>query len=1012
MPNDRLQAVAEDSESKKCEKKEVSGPPLQTASMSVRALIEEKIIQKRITNPHLAVSHAQTTHQITYATADASGRSGAPLHYSVQSPGGSVPGKDPPDLNIKLSSFVVPAPPPQAEKTTRRHSDSEHFVSPRLPSGGGTTTEQEAVALAELLLKRSSGASKVAVKRASSDPGSHQNSNPNSASPSPQPQQQLQLSFQGSETYSLAGVGVSYQTDDGGYFSPSIQDDVFQQSVQDTMLLNGMDPAQLAETIQFQAASLLQDQTTAEQLQDIASLEDYQNATGMQDSVHSPGVGQYQSHSNHSIHQDFQAVLNSPLPVNLVDFSAYGQQSPIPKDLSYQPTHSPLDQKEFINYTNSPHTVLTNSPLPSPLAHHDSPSFTYPTPPASQEGQSPSFGHGGMITSNTGCGLPLSSPQQGSTDSFVQSVISHGGHVPPVSSPLSAAFYTTNMSSSAAVEEALSEVLPAESMSGQGCMRSHGLGLYQSLVNPSPPPHSPLSATPVPSPLSISSVPASSSSVSSPLPSSYAQTQGQISFPLSPHHTLQSQMMPNSEDPLLSSSPKDFCSRKKFDFGGIHSFKLLGNGMVDFGMANSGLTGIMVDSNGELKFFQAANSHPAKNMMVSGSVSTNISSASATSPIRVARKRSRPEPLYILPHPVPSYRSRLRAPRLQEPGSSSPPPQYTPPPMLSPARQGQGLFWQAINVPHSASLSPATWPSSTTVSRNGTIESCGQEESSMPTETAPESDATPHINLGPDFQCVIPQWNPDREKANREPSYEHLLWDPGISKVSTDAEVDMYLEFACCAAVPGGGRNKEYALHLLHMCHGNIHEAMLKLMQPTPFLPSGHPLLAYDYCESDRWSADEMDSFHQGLLKHDKDFLSIAHEANDVELVSTSSETRLFVCEYPDCSASFNSRAALNGHIRIHGGGVCGRSPTPDKRPATATPPALGDLLEEFPCKICGKVFNKVKSRSAHMKSHRPPDAEPKKPKLDPHKMEAAEQTLGRAMCVSSTIGGGGGRHP
>nr|CAD7257038.1 unnamed protein product [Timema shepardi] len=818
-----------DSESKKCEKKEVSGPPLQTASMSVRALIEEKIIQKRITNPHLAVSHAQTTHQITYATADASGRSGAPLHYSVQSPGGSVPGKDPPDLNIKLSSFVVPAPPPQAEKTTRRHSDSEHFVSPRLPSGGGTTTEQEAVALAELLLKRSSGASKVAVKRASSDPGSHQNSNPNSASPSPQPQQQLQLSFQGSETYSLAGVGVSYQTDDGGYFSPSIQDDVFQQSVQDTMLLNGMDPAQLAETIQFQAASLLQDQTTAEQLQDIASLEDYQNATGMQDSVHSPGVGQYQSHSNHSIHQDFQAVLNSPLPVNLVDFSAYGQQSPIPKDLTYQPTHSPLDQKEFINYTNSPHTVLTNSPLPSPLAHHDSPSFTYPTPPASQEGQSPSFGHGGMITSNTGCGLPLSSPQQGSTDSFVQSVISHGGHVPPVSSPLSAAFYTTNMSSSAAVEEALSEVLPAESMSGQGCMRSHGLGLYQSLVNPSPPPHSPLSATPVPSPLSISSVPASSSSVSSPLPSSYAQTQGQISFPLSPHHTLQSQMMPNSEDPLLSSSPKDFCSRKKFDFGGIHSFKLLGNGMVDFGMANSGLTGIMVDSNGELKFFQAANSHPAKNMMVSGSVSTNISSASAkpvrnkivvnnhsnqtwgqahvhtnstipASPIRVARKRSRPEPLYILPHPVPSYRSRLRAPRLQEPGSSSPPPQYTPPPMLSPARQGQGLFWQAVNVPHSASLSPATWPSSTTVSRNGTIESCGQEESSMPTETAPESDATPHINLGPDFQCVIPQWNPDREKANREPSYEHLLWDPGISKVSTDAEVTLRAPQVRCYA--------------------------------------------------------------------------------------------------------------------------------------------------------------------------------------------------------------------
>lgn len=76
------------------------------------------------------------------------------------------------------------------------------------------------------------------------------------------------------DSYSLAGV--TYQAEDGGYFSPSLQDDVL--SVQDTMLLHGVDPAQLAETIQFQAASLLHDQTTAEQLQDIASLEDYQSA--------------------------------------------------------------------------------------------------------------------------------------------------------------------------------------------------------------------------------------------------------------------------------------------------------------------------------------------------------------------------------------------------------------------------------------------------------------------------------------------------------------------------------------------------------------------------------------------------------------------------------------------------------------------------------------------------------------------------------------------------------------
>lgn len=60
----------------------------------------------------------------------------------------------------------------------------------------------------------------------------------------------------------------------------------------------------------------------------------------------------------------------------------------------------------------------------------------------------------------------------------------------------------------------------------------------------------------------------------------------------------------------------------------------------------------------------------------------------------------------------------------------------------------------------------------------------------------------------------------------------------------------------------------------------SLQQAMLKLMQPTPALPPGHPLLAYEYTESDRWSAEEMDIFHQGLLKYDKDFRSISNEVS------------------------------------------------------------------------------------------------------------------------------------
>lgn len=117
--------------------------------------------------------------------------------------------------------------------------------------------------------------------------------------------------------------------------------------------------------------------------------------------------------------------------------------------------------------------------------------------------------------------------------------------------------------------------------------------------------------------------------------------------------------------------------------------------------------------------------------------------------------------------------------------------------------------------------------------------------SSWSNESIPESDSTPHINVGNDFQCIIPPCSLGYGRPSQESNHEDLLWDPGINK-HTDSEgkllsyfliiqletncanlifllVDMYLDFACCAAVPGGGRNREYAMHLLHLCGGNIH---------------------------------------------------------------------------------------------------------------------------------------------------------------------------------------------
>ncbi|KAH6923583.1 hypothetical protein HPB50_002405 [Hyalomma asiaticum] len=190
-----------------------------------------------------------------------------------------------------------------------------------------------------------------------------------------------------------------------------------------------------------------------------------------------------------------------------------------------------------------------------------------------------------------------------------------------------------------------------------------------------------------------------------------------------------------------------------------------------------------------------------------------------TCPLR-SRRKHRPEPLYIPPHVnAIGFPSRLRSPRLWDPcgetggckgsaGVTSPPP-YTPPPMLSPLRSGSGLFWHVFSGPRSAgpmtphAVTPrdrvsAVYPPPSGGGSGGVPQSplespCEAPLSEEEGELAPETDILPHVNVGPQFQARLPP-----------------------------LDVENYLEFACCAAVPGGGRNREYAFHVLALCQGNL----------------------------------------------------------------------------------------------------------------------------------------------------------------------------------------------
>ncbi|XP_059611188.1 uncharacterized protein LOC132258096 isoform X2 [Phlebotomus argentipes] len=913
-----------DAETKKCDKKETPGPPLQTASVGVRALIEEKIISKR-------------------------------------------------SKDLK-GAFVVPAPPLAA----RRLSDTETFLSPKLPSSTtstvtlptlcqSTTTLATALQIATSVASTVAGKSsktdaiiksspvvdskdatliellkrgtKVAVKRTSSDPGTAppllQESGSSKATKSspvtPTTTPPLALSIGNSESAPLAltisqeAPGASdvftlaYSTDSSsGFFHDN---EVY--SVNDTaMLLQAVDSIQL----------LHESSANAEQIDEISALGDY----SLTENTALAG--------NFASSRQLQAVLNSPLPESLAEFSA-------------------LHSKDYILYGNSPSAVTqsSSSPLPSPLA--------YPTPPASHEAvaQASPFLDDSHHFADVG---PFFGDEKKST-SFLEDVskeLSDNERILQLknelfsdsksvldektgdifkedpdgdrlrdlafldepdsfledtqnpSSPLSAAFFSATMSSAEEVKEALQEVLPNENLTEDTAPEADDIDLYYL-----------------------------------------------------PMCNLQSQMMPNSDDPLLSSSPKDFISRPhKFEFGFCPPAKRTKGNSGEESMQPTA-TPLTVQTEQPL---------PPKDSEVFLSPSS-ISSTSTPSPkiIPIAslmsRKRHHTEHYARV---YERFRSRLRS------GNDH----FTPSPILNPSRNATGIYFCLV--------------------KDGL-----QEEDDCLMSVSDDLEClldSPRINIGSDFQAQVPDFMVKEEDVKVEEE-DTQLWDPVVG--SDERQLRRYIELSKSSAVPLGSHSEEIALKTLLDTHGQVHTAILELLQS--------PATAIHK----RWTPQEIKLFLKGLETFRKDFYRISKEIphkstgdciqlyyfwkklcvdyklthlqqnnqrrishelnNNAPLVygtdshhtsstlshSTHTDIRPHICEMPDCSASFSSKAALHGHTKLH---CMGRSVTVSSSASSSSSSSSSSIKDDFPCKVCGKVFNKVKSRSAHMKSHRPQDSD------------------------------------
>nr|XP_038028220.1 transcriptional-regulating factor 1-like [Anas platyrhynchos] len=271
-------------------------------------------------------------------------------------------------------------------------------------------------------------------------------------------------------------------------------------------------------------------------------------------------------------------------------------------------------------------------------------------------------------------------------------------------------------------------------------------------------------------------------------------------------------------------------------------------------------------------------------------------------------------PPEVPPAPPPSQ-SRPSPPYRSRLSLGGGPPRYRPPPMLDPGRSGPGLF--------------------------GGLSSTGGARS-PPGSPDPLRLKAPQINVGSGFQAAVPELG-GCARSPPTPGGATLAWSPwpGLEgDPTTQRQVEMLLALSCSSAVPGGGTNTELALHCLARASGSLTGALELLLLGTPAWPEAHPLAGYHYAGSDSWSPRERRLFAQALARHGKDF-------GRIQRAVPSKRTT-------QCVEFYYLHKARMGRGRRQ-----------------VVPEGLG---ARFPCKLCGKIFPKIKSRNAHMKIHRQQD--------------------------------------
>lgn len=341
------------------------------------------------------------------------------------------------------------------------------------------------------------------------------------------------------------------------------------------------------------------------------------------------------------------------------------------------------------------------------------------------------------------------------------------------SSPLSAAFFSATMSTAEEVKEALDEILPNED---DGAGSTLDLYFLQSL------------------------------------------------------HSLQSQMMSNSDDPLLSSIPRDFSNQRQPNQSHHQSQETPNFDIDPFSPPETKKiktepSPIESSDNSDKNLLSVQTEQ-----ILTGSVflSPNSISSTGSSPklqCALTKKKQSSDAEMLRKHE--QFKSSMKKNSQLH---------YTPSPMLNPERNGNGLF--------------------TTMSTDRLIDV--DEEANVI-----DFFEKPRVNIGSDYQATLPT-DINSSKGDDKKSFDTLLWSPSV--LNDDRQLDRYIDLAKSSAVTMGLHSIESALRVLLESQGEVHVAVLKLLQSS------------EHALDKRWSQMEMEQFLKGLEKHGKDFSSIARD--------------------------------------------------------------------------------------------------------------------------------------